>query len=55
MMDESRLGREQIETQYTLKQITGAGVRVFYYQTGEEARLDTSNGTQESNVKRCQQ
>ncbi len=42
MMDESRLGREQIETQYTLKQITDAGVRVFYYQTGEEAKLDTS-------------
>ncbi len=42
MMDESRLGREQIETQYTLKQITDTGTRVFYYQTGEEAKLDTS-------------
>ena len=41
-MESSRLGREQIESQYTLKQITDAGCRVFYYLTGEEAKLDTS-------------
>jgi DNA invertase Pin-like site-specific DNA recombinase len=31
MSEESRLGREQIETAYALKQITDAGVRVFFY------------------------
>jgi hypothetical protein len=31
MSEESRLGREQIETAYALKQIITAGVRVFYY------------------------
>ena len=30
MSEESRLGREQIETAYALKQITDAGVRVFF-------------------------
>jgi len=42
MMERSRLGREQIETQYVLKQITDGGVRVFYYLTDEEARLDSA-------------
>lgn len=39
MMDGSRLGREQIETSWTLKQMTDGGLRVFYYQTDTEARL----------------
>jgi DNA invertase Pin-like site-specific DNA recombinase len=30
MSEESRLGREQIETAYALKQLITAGVRVFY-------------------------
>jgi len=30
MSEESRLGREQIETAYALKQITDAGVRIFF-------------------------
>ena len=30
MSEESRLGREQIETSYALKKITEAGVRVFF-------------------------
>lgn len=30
MSEESRLGRESIETGWTLKKITDAGVRVFY-------------------------
>jgi DNA invertase Pin-like site-specific DNA recombinase len=30
MSEESRLGREQIETAYALKQIMDAGVRVFF-------------------------
>ncbi len=42
MMERSRLGREQIETQWTLKKITDSGTRVFYYQTDEEARLDSA-------------
>ena len=42
MSEQSRLGREQIETGYLLKQIRDAGVRVFYYLTDDEAKLDTA-------------
>jgi len=38
----SRLGREQIETAYVLKQITDAGVRVFGYLDGREIQMGTS-------------
>ena len=41
MMDSSRLGREMIETSYALLQITGAGVRVFFYAEDKEATLDS--------------
>src|SRR5262245_42547245 len=37
MAEPSRLGREQIETAYTLKRITDAGVRVWYYLSDREA------------------
>ncbi len=40
--EESRFGREQLETGYLLKQITDAGVRVFYYLEDREARLDSA-------------
>jgi DNA invertase Pin-like site-specific DNA recombinase len=40
MSEESRLGREQIETAYALKQITDAGVRVFFYLEDRERTLD---------------
>jgi len=39
MSEESRLGREQIETSYALKQILQAGVRVFYYLEDRERTL----------------
>jgi hypothetical protein len=42
MSEESRLGREQIETAYALKQITGAGVRVFFYLEDRERTLETA-------------
>jgi site-specific DNA recombinase len=42
MSEESRLGREQIETAYALKQITDAGVRVFFYLENRERTLDTA-------------
>ena len=42
MSEQSRLGREQLETGYLLKQIRDAQVRVFYYLTGEEAKLDSA-------------
>ena len=41
MSEESRLGREQIETAYALKQITDAGVRVFFYLEDRERTLET--------------
>jgi DNA invertase Pin-like site-specific DNA recombinase len=41
MSEESRLGREQIETAYALKQIMDAGVRVFFYLEDCERTLDS--------------
>jgi site-specific DNA recombinase len=42
MSEESRLGREQIETAYALKQIMDAGVRVFLYLEDRERTLDNA-------------
>jgi site-specific DNA recombinase len=39
--EESRLGREQIETAYLLKQIITCGVRVVYYLEDRERTLDS--------------
>jgi DNA invertase Pin-like site-specific DNA recombinase len=39
MSEESRLGREAIETAYALKQIIQAGVRVFFYLEDRERTL----------------
>jgi len=41
MSEESRLGREQIETAYALKQIITAGVRIFYYLEDRERTLES--------------
>jgi site-specific DNA recombinase len=41
MSEESRLGREQIETAYALKQLITAGVRVFYYLEDRERTLES--------------
>jgi DNA invertase Pin-like site-specific DNA recombinase len=41
MSEESRLGREQIEVAYALKQIISAGVRVFLYLADSERTLDS--------------
>jgi hypothetical protein len=40
MSEESRLGREKIETAYALKQIIDAGVRLFFYLEDRERTLD---------------
>ncbi|TML66074.1 MAG: hypothetical protein E6G14_15520 [Actinobacteria bacterium] len=42
MSEESRLGREQIETSYVLKQLTDAQVRVFLYLDDRERTLDSA-------------
>ncbi|MBA2486683.1 MAG: recombinase family protein [Nitrospira sp.] len=42
MSEESRLGRESIETSYALKQITDANVRVFFYLEDRERTLDNA-------------
>jgi site-specific DNA recombinase len=42
MSEESRLGREQIETAYVIKQILDAGVRIFYYLDDRERTLDSA-------------
>lgn len=41
MSEESRLGRESIETSYALKQIIDAGVRLFFYLEDRERTLDS--------------
>lgn len=41
MSEQSRLGREAIETAYALKQIITAGVRVFFYLEDRERTLDS--------------
>ncbi len=41
MSEESRLGREAIETAWALKRITDAGVRVFFYLDDRERTLDS--------------
>ena len=41
MAEKSRLGREQIETSYALKQLVQSGVRVFYYIEDKEETLDS--------------
>ncbi len=41
MSEESRLGREAIETAYALKQIICANVRVFFYLEDRERTLDS--------------
>src|SRR5262245_18433890 len=41
MSEESRLGREEIETAYALKQIVTAGVRVFFYLEDRKRTLDS--------------
>jgi DNA invertase Pin-like site-specific DNA recombinase len=42
MSEESRLGREQIETAWSLKQIMDASARVFFYLEGRERILDSA-------------
>jgi DNA invertase Pin-like site-specific DNA recombinase len=41
MSEESRLGREAIETAFALKQLITAGVRVFFYLEDRERTLDS--------------
>jgi DNA invertase Pin-like site-specific DNA recombinase len=42
MSEESRFGRENIETGWCLKQIIESGVRVFYYLEDRERALDNA-------------
>src|SRR5260221_13690988 len=41
MSEESRLGREAIETAYALKQLVQAGVRIFFCMEDRERTLDS--------------
>src|SRR5215212_10713391 len=41
MSEESRLGREAIETAYALKQLITGGVRVFFYLEDRERTFDS--------------
>ena len=41
MSEESRLGREAIETAYALEQLITGGVRVFFYLEDRERTFDS--------------
>ncbi len=41
MMEPSRLGRDRLSTELVARDLVEAGVRLFYYLTDEEERLDT--------------
>ena len=45
MSEVSRLGREQIETAYALKQLSVAGVRCFGYLEYREVKLESATDT----------
>src|SRR5919108_2760152 len=45
MSEESRLGRERIATEYNLKQISDAGVRIFYHLEDREAKLSDASSS----------
>lgn len=42
MSEESRLGREAIQTSYALKQLIDSGVCIFFYMTDQERKLDNA-------------
>ena len=42
MSEESRLGREAIKSSYAFKQIIDSGVRIFFYLTDQERKLDNA-------------
>ena len=42
MSEESRLGREAIQVSYAFKQIIDSGVRLFFYMTDQERKLDNA-------------
>lgn len=42
MSEESRLGREAIQVSYAFKQIVDSGVRLFFYMTDQERKLDNA-------------
>jgi DNA invertase Pin-like site-specific DNA recombinase len=44
-MDETRIGRHRVRTDYTLLQLHEAGVVVWFYSDGREAKLDTALGS----------
>lgn len=51
MSEESRLGRDRIKTEYHLQDIIEAGVRVFYYHSDHEARMDDATSSFMQSVK----
>lgn len=50
MSEESRLGREQIQTAYALQQLTDAGVNIWLYLTDRELRLVTATDKMMANL-----
>jgi DNA invertase Pin-like site-specific DNA recombinase len=40
-MDQDRIGRDQIRTPQIINDLVEAGVRIFYYATGQELRFDS--------------
>ncbi len=55
MSEESRLGREAIETAYAVKQLISAGVQVWFYlkRPGEPRRVSLSSSVEECGGAGC--
>jgi site-specific DNA recombinase len=49
--DQDRLGRDQIRTPMILSEVIEAGVRIFYYASGQELKLDSPTDRLVSNIR----
>ncbi len=43
--EESRLGRDRVETEFRIKTLVDAGVRIFYFHEDREVRMDSATGS----------
>jgi site-specific DNA recombinase len=49
-MDQDRIGRDQIRTPMILSEFVEAGVRIFFYATGQELKLDSPTDRLVANI-----
>src|SRR6266498_1602374 len=49
-MDQDRIGRDQVRTPMLLSEVIDAGVKIFYYSSGQELKLDSPTDRLVSNI-----